>query len=136
MNRVLARLLVASLLAAAPKADSASAGQPPPAELPLTLQAVLAQGRANAQAFRTAQHAANLAAEDQKQARAALLPSLNGVSQFIATQANGTASGIWVPNDGPRVYATWLNVHGEVFSLGKWSEYRSAAAAEAVARAK
>ena len=27
-------------------------------------------------------------------------------------------------------------MHGDVFSLGKWSDYRSAAAAEAVARAK
>ena len=41
-----------------------------------------------------------------------------------------------MPNDGPRIYAMWLNVHGDVFSLQKWSEYRSAAAAEAVARAK
>ena len=41
-----------------------------------------------------------------------------------------------MPNDGPRVYATWLNVHGDVFSLAKWADYRSAAAAEAVARAR
>ncbi len=33
-------------------------------------------------------------------------------------------------------YAMWLNVHGDVFSLQKWAEYRGAAAAEAVARAK
>jgi outer membrane protein TolC len=30
----------------------------------------------------------------------------------------------------------WLNVHGDVFSWAKWSEYKSAAAAQAVARAK
>jgi outer membrane protein TolC len=41
-----------------------------------------------------------------------------------------------VPNDGPRVYASWLNVHGDVFSLAKWADYRSAAAAAAVARAR
>jgi outer membrane protein TolC len=63
------------------------------------------------------------------------LPSLNGFSQFIYTEPNGTSSGVWVPNDGPKVYADWLNVHGDV-SLTKWSEYRGAAAAEAVARAK
>ena len=93
---------------------------------PLTLQDALAQARANSQLFRQAQLNANLATEDRKQARAALLPSLNGFSQFIYTEPNGTPSGVWVPNDGPQVYATWLNVHGDMFSLGKWAEYRSA----------
>jgi outer membrane protein TolC len=103
---------------------------------PLSLEAALAQAKANSQQFRQAQLASDLATEDRKQARAALLPSLNGFSQYIYTEPNGTPSGIWVPNDGPKVYATWLNVHGDVFSFGKLSEYRSAAAAEAVARAK
>ena len=125
------RLLIAGLLAAAP-----AAGQPPPPDAPLTLTAVLDQARANSQTFRSAQLASDLAAEDRKQARAALLPSLSGFSQYIYTQPNGTPSGVWVPNDGPRIYAMWLNVRGEVFSLSKWAEYRGAAAAEAVARAK
>ena len=125
MIGTLARLLIAGLLA----------GQAP-ADAPLTLTAVLDQARANSQQFRAAQLASDLAAEDRKQARAALLPSLTGFSQYIYTQPNGTPSGVWVPNDGPRVYAMWLNVHGDVFSLSKWSEYRGAAAAEAVARAK
>ena len=130
--RSIARALLAGLLVAAP----AGAQSPPPADAPLTLQAVLDQARANSQQFRAAQLASNLAAEDKKQARAALLPTLNGFSQYIYTQPNGTPSGVWVPNDGPRVYAMWLNVHGDVFSLQKWSEYRGAAAAEAVARAR
>ena len=125
------RLLIAGLLAAAP-----AAGQPPPPDAPLTLTAVLDQARANSQTFRSAQLASDLAAEDRKQARAALLPSLSGFSQYIYTQPNGTPSGVWVPNDGPRIYAMWLNVRGDVFSLSKWAEYRGAAAAEAVARAK
>jgi outer membrane protein TolC len=125
-------MLIAGLLMAAP-----AAAQPaPPADAPLTLQAVLDQARVNSQQFRSAQLASNLAAEDKKQARAALLPSISGFSQYIYTQPNGTPSGVWVPNDGPRIYAMWLNVHGDVFSLQKWSEYRSAAAAEAVARAR
>jgi outer membrane protein len=126
------RLLAAGLLVAAPAAAQPVA----PAGAPLTLTAVLDQARANSQQFRSAQLASDLAAEDRKQARAALLPSVNGFSQYIYTQPNGTPSGVWVPNDGPRVYAMWLNVHGDVFSLQKWSEYRSAAAAQAVARAK
>ena len=135
MRGSITRLLIAGLLVAAPAADSASAGQPTP-DAPMTLQAVLDQARANSQQFRSAQLASDLAGEDRKQARAALLPSLNGFSQYIYTQPNGTPSGVWVPNDGPRVYALWLNVHGDVFSLAKWAEYRGAAAAEAVARAK
>ena len=131
MTRSITRLLAAALLLAAP-----AAGQTPPSGAPLTLQAVLDQARANSQQFRAAQLASDLAAEDKKQARAALLPSVNGFSQYIYTQPNGTPSGVWVPNDGPRVYAMWLNIHGDVFSLQKWSEYRGAAAAEAVARAK
>jgi outer membrane protein TolC len=147
MSGSITRLLIAGLLAAAPAAGSAPAGeqQPTPAPAtaapvtsdgPLTLQAVLDQARANSQQFRSAQLASDLAAEDKKQARAALLPSLSGFSQYIYTQPNGTPSGVWVPNDGPRVYAMWLNVHGDVFSLSKWAEYHGAAAAEAVARAK
>ncbi len=135
MHGSMTRLLIAVVLVAM-AAATASAGQPTPADAPLTLKAVLDQAHANSQQFRSAQLAADLAAEDKKQARAALLPSLSGFSQYIYTQPNGTPSGIWVPNDGPRIYATWLNVHGDIFSLQKWSEYRSSAAAEAVARAK
>jgi len=130
MSGFTSRLLVAGLLLAAP-----AAGQPSP-DAPLTLRAALDQARANSQPFRSAQLASDLAAEDKKQARAALLPSVSGFSQYIYTQANGTPSGVFVPNDGPRVYAMWLNVHGDVFSLSKWAEYRGATAAEAVARAK
>src|SRR3954471_7341626 len=106
-----------------------------PASAPLTLQDALAQARANSSQFRTAQLTSDLAAEDKKQARAALLPSLSAFSQFIGTQPNGTPSGVFVANDGPTVYNDWLTVHGE-FSLSRWSDYRGAAAAAAVARAR
>ena len=132
MTGFITRLLAAGLLIAAPAAAQSAA----PSDAPLTLQAVLDQARANSQQFRSAQLVSDLAAEDKKQARAALLPSVSGFSQYIYTQPNGTPSGVWVPNDGPRVYATYLNVHGDVFSLAKWSEFRSTTAAEAVARAK
>ena len=129
------RLAIAGLLAAAP-----AIAQPAPAaataDAPMTLQAVLEQARLNSQQFRAAQLTSDLAVEDRKQAKAALLPSVSGFTQYIYTQPNGTPSGIWVPNDGPNIYAMWLNVHGDVFSWAKWSEYKSAAAAQAVARAK
>ncbi len=148
MCRVITRIVIAALVVAL-EAGPAAAGQAPPAigqtqpaapapppGAPLTLRDALAQARANSLQFRSAQLASNLAVEDRKQARASLLPSLTGLSQFIGTQPNGTSSGIWVANDGPRIYNDWLAVHGELISPGRWAEYRSAAAAEAVARAR
>jgi outer membrane protein TolC len=130
MTASITRRLLVALLLAAPAAAQ------PAADAPLTLQAVLDLARANSQPFRAAQLASDLAAEDRTQAKAALLPSVNGFTQYIYTQPNGTPSGIWVPNDGPNIYAMWLNVHGDVFSYSKWAEYRGAAAAAALARAK
>jgi outer membrane protein TolC len=136
MCRVIGRVVIATIVAAL-EVGPVSAGQTPASGAPpLTLQEALAQARVNGQQFRSARLALDLAAEDRKQAKAALIPSLNGFSQYIYTEPNGTPSGIWVPNDGPHVYATWLNVHGDIVSFGKWTEYRGAAAAEAVARAR
>ena len=138
------RSLVTAATVAGLSSGSARAGQAPPppgqtpaapSAAPLTLQDALARARANSSQFRTAKLASDLAVEDRKQAHAALLPSLSALSQFIGTEANGTPSGIFVSNDGPKVYNDWLTVHGEL-SLGRWSEYRAAAAAEAVARAR
>ena len=111
-------------------------GPPQPDIPPLTLQAALAAARANSQQLLTALTAAQLATEDRVQARAVLLPSLGGLLSYIYTQPNGTPSGVWVPNDGPRVYYAWGNAHGDLFAPAKWADYRTAAAAEAVARAK
>jgi outer membrane protein len=133
MHRFFRVSLVAGLAFAGP-AIAQTAAQPPAS--PVTLQVALAQARANAQQFFAAQTAAGLAAEDRKQAFSNLLPSLSGFAQFIGTQPNGTPSGVFVANDGPKVYNTWLTVHGEVFSPGKWAEYRAASAAAAAARAK
>jgi len=117
-------------------AQTAPAAPSQPAPSPLTLQEALAQGRLNAVQARAAINAADLAAEDRKQARAALLPSLSAFAQYIHTQPNGSGSGVFVANDGPNVYTTWLTVHGDVFNAGTWASYRGAAAAEAAARAK
>ncbi|MBI3493174.1 MAG: TolC family protein [Acidobacteria bacterium] len=140
MRRVISRFLIAGL-AFTGSAIHAAAGQAQPAPAsnnapPLTLQAALAQARVNSQPFRLARAASQLATEDRKQALGALLPSLGEFSQYIYTQPNGTPSGVFVANDGVNVYNTWLTVHGDLFSPGKWAEYKSTAAAEAVARAK
>jgi outer membrane protein len=116
--------------------SQAAAPQTPPDAAPLTLQAAIAQARLNSQQLRSALFAAQLAVEDRVQARAALLPSVNGFLQHIYTEPNGTPSGVFVSNDGPRVYNAWGNAHGDLYSPQLWAEYRVAAAAEAVARAK
>lgn len=79
---------------------------------------------------------ARLAHEDKMQARAATLPSLNALNQFIYTQGNGTPSGVFVANDGVHVYNEQAVVHEELLSLARRGEIRMAAAAEAVARAR
>jgi outer membrane protein TolC len=118
--------------------SQAAAPQPntPPDATPLTLPAAIAQARLNSQQLRSALFAAQLAVEDRVQARAALLPGVNGLLQHIYTEANGTPSGVFISNDGPRVYNAWANAHGDLYSPQLWAEYRVAAAAEAVARAK
>ncbi len=70
------------------------------------------------------------------QARAASLPSVSGLNQFIYTEGNGTPSGVFVANDGVHVYNEQLNAHEELLSFVRRGEIRAAAAAEAVARAK
>src|SRR5438067_13470948 len=135
-QRIVIRSSLLGAVVAVAVAAPASA-QPPPRDIaPLTLQGALAQARANSQQLRAALTTAQLAAEDRKQARAALLPSLGGFMQYIYTEPNGTPSGVFVANDGPHVYNTWGTVHGDLIAPGKWADYRAAAAAEAVARAK
>jgi len=118
--------------------SQAAAPQPntPQDAAPLTLQAAIAQARLNSQQLRSALFAAQLAVEDRVQARAALLPGVNGLLQHIYTEPNGTPSGVFVSNDGPRVYNAWGNAHGDLYSPQLWAQYRVAAAAEALARAK
>src|SRR5689334_14052423 len=89
-----------------------AAGQP----VNLTLQDALGRARQYAQQVYSANIAALIAHEDAVQARAALLPTVNGLSQFVYTQPNGTPSGVFVPNDGPHIYNDQGQVHGEIFN--------------------
>jgi outer membrane protein len=129
-------IVIGAALTIAAPAARAGAQTPSPDIPPLTLQSALDSARANSQALRTAVISAQLAAEDRVQARAALLPGVSGLLQYIYTQPNGTPSGIFVANDGPHVYNAWGTVHGDIFAPTHWAEYRAAAAAEAVARAR
>jgi outer membrane protein TolC len=102
----------------------------------LTLHDALERAGRYSQQVYSVQFAAQLAHEDSVQARAALLPSATGFSQFIYTQPNGAPSGIFVSNDGPHVYNEQALVHGEIYNPAKLAERRRLIAAEAVAHAK
>ena len=105
-------------------------------DLTIDLADAFARAQKYGAQIETANIAAALAREDHAQAKAATLPSVNGFNQFIYTQANGTASGVFVANDGVHVYSEQLQVHEELLALARRGEVRVAAAAAAVARAK
>ena len=116
--------------------SQAAAPQVPDSGAPLTLQRALDLARVNSQQLRSALFNARVATEDRVQARAGLLPGINGFLQHIYTEPNGTPSGVFIANDGPRVYNAWIAAHGDLFSPQRWADYRVAAAAEAVAKAR
>ena len=107
-----------------------------PGPLQLTLQDALERARTQSPQILSANIAALLAREDTVIARAALLPNANAFNQFIYTQPNGLPSGVFVSNDGPHVYNSQLQVHGEIYNPAKLADYRKSQFAEAVARAK
>jgi outer membrane protein TolC len=108
---------------------------PPPV---ITLQDALERAKKIDLQYQIAIADAAFAREDRAQARAALLPSVNGLSQYLGTQGNGTLpSGRFVTNDGVHVYRTWATVHQDLGPETIYkSTYRRAQAAEALAAAK
>jgi len=110
--------------------------QTPPALLSLSFDDALARAKANSAQLISANLASLIAREDTVQAKAALLPNVSTFNQFIYTQPNGQPSGVFIANDGPRVYNNWLTVHGDVYAPAKFADYHKAQLAEVVARAK
>ncbi len=102
----------------------------------ITLADAIARAQKYGMQIQSANIAEQLAREDKAQARAATLPSLSALNQFIYTEGNGTPSGVFVANDGVHVYNEQAYVHEELLSLVRRGEIRMAAAAEAVARAR
>src|ERR1700692_37225 len=102
----------------------------------ISLQDALDRAKQYGGQIQSANLAVLQAKEDRAQARAATLPSLNALNQFIYTEGNGTPSGVFVANDGVHVYNEQAVVHEELLSLMRHGEIRRAMAAEAIARAK
>jgi outer membrane protein TolC len=111
-------------------------GQTEQGPLTIDLHGALARARKYGVPIQDAKLSSALAREDVKQAKAARLPSLNALNQFIYTEANGTPSGVYVGADGVHVYNELAQVHQELLSLARRGELRAAQAAEAASRAK
>jgi outer membrane protein TolC len=96
----------------------------------------MVRARANSPVLLSANIDAQVAHEDTRQAKAALLPTAIGFSQYIYTQGNNSPTGAFVSNDGVHVYNDQLQVHGDLYAPSKIADYHKAQFAEAVSRAK
>ncbi len=104
--------------------------------LTISLPDALARASKYGAQVQSANLATLLAKEDRAQAKAATLPTLNALNQFIYTEGNGTPSGVFVANDGVHVYNEQAAAHEELFALIRRGEVRLATAAQAVAKAR
>ena len=111
------------------------ANAPANGPLRLTLEEAMTRARANSPQILSANLNALLAREDTVQAKAALLPSVNTLNQYIYTQARDNQL-VFVSNDGVHVYNNWINVHGDLYAPEKLADWRRLQFAEAVAKAK
>lgn len=110
--------------------------QPAPSgDVVIDFRNAIDRARQYANVLQSAGLAARIATEDRVQAKSTLLPSVNLFNQFIYTQPNGTDTGVFVANNGPRVYTSQVNVH-EDLSLARHYEYQRTIAAEAAAKAR
>jgi outer membrane protein TolC len=132
-------LSVATEAQSDPNAPAAGTNVPSNAGAPvtLTLQDALQRARVNSPEYRSALTELGLAHEDKVQGRAALLPNVNYDTSIIYTQGNKARSNTpaFIANNGVHEYMSQGNVHQE-FSLATYGDYRKAAAAEAVAKAR
>jgi outer membrane protein TolC len=121
-----------------PKPAAAAAQQPArPAEptLRLTLDDALIRARQNSPQFQAALAEAQIAHEDTKQAKDALLPAITYDNQILYTQGNGTGGVRYIANNAVHEYISQGNVH-EVLSVAGIYDVRRASAGAALARAR
>jgi outer membrane protein TolC len=108
---------------------------PPPV---ITLQDALDRAKQLDAQYRLALTDAMVAREDRLQAKAATLPSVSHLTEYLGTQGNGrTPNGRYVTTDGVHVYRSWGIVHTDLNAETFYkSTYLRAQAAEALAAAR
>jgi outer membrane protein TolC len=95
-----------------PAAQAASSNGAP---LTLTLADAISRAQKNSPDFHRALTAVKVARADQVQARAAMLPSVGDLTQYLNTQGNGISPvGRFVTNDGVHVYNEMAVVHQDM----------------------
>src|ERR1700692_4670463 len=94
----------------------------------ISLQDALARARQYGGQIQSANLAALQAREDRVQVRAATLPQVSALTQFIYTEGNGTPSGVFIANDGVHVYNEQAVVHQELLSAVRHGEMQRAMA--------
>jgi len=94
--------------AAAPPVDQS-------APLTLTLADAISRAKKNSPQFQAALSAVKAAHYGQIQARAAMLPNISNLTQYLDTEGNGISPvGRFVTNDGVHVYREWGVVHQDL----------------------
>jgi len=115
--------------------DSMQSANPSASPLRLTLEEALARAKQNSTEFQAAATDAAIAAEDRKQARDALLPTVNYNNQFLYTQGNGAGGVRYISNNAVHEYISQGAVH-EAIDLAGIANYKRVAATSAIAKAR
>lgn len=119
-----------------PASPSAQAPAPQnPVTITLTLADAIERAKSNAPQFQAALTGYGLARQDRVQARAALLHSVIYNSSFVYTEHNGSASGVFIANNGTHEYISQGIAH-EALGFGSLPDYQRAKAAQALAKQK
>jgi outer membrane protein TolC len=108
---------------------------PADATLRITLDDALVRARQNSPQFQAALAEAQIAHEDTKQAKDALLPTITYNNEMLYTQGNGTGSVRYIANNAVHEYISQGNVH-EVLDVAEIYQVRRASAGAALARAR
>ena len=103
--------------------------------LALTLKDAIERAKRLEPTYQTAVTAAGVARESRNQSRDALLPSLRYNNSLMISQLNAVGEVRFLANDRLHEYTSQANVH-EAIGLAEIENYRSAAAAAAVAKAQ
>lgn len=101
--------------------------------LQITLADAIARARKLSPSLATALSQARLAVGAATQARAAVLPNVTGISQYLYTEGNGTLAARFIANNGVHEYIAQADVH-QALSGPLFFQYRRAALLKAVAQ--
>ncbi len=103
------------------------------APLRITLADAVARTKKLSPTLASALSQARLAAGTATQARAALLPNVTGISQYLYTEGNGTLAARFIANNGVHEYIAQADVH-QAISGPLYFQYRRAALLKAIAQ--